>query len=136
LGNEKFQKIRPSQVTINSLQSYEKSVSIAAAPDLFSSNYIFFHIKMLFMRYEYSVTFSLLQVMSVFLLSLITDTLNCGELYFLKRYAAIGISWGCSRRALHEESCLCIMLKRYSLVVCVSDVLRKGTEFSYMYLGQ
>lgn len=68
------------------------------------------------------MTFALLQVMSVFLLSLITDTVNCVVLYFLKRYAAIGISWGYSGTALHEESCLYIMLKRYSLVVCVSDV--------------
>lgn len=82
------------------------------------------------------MTFVLLQVMSVFLFSLITDTLNCAEFDFLKRYAAIGIPWGYSRIALHEESCLYIMLKRYSLVVWVSDVLRKEAEFSYMYLGQ
>lgn len=68
------------------------------------------------------MTFVLLQVMSVFLFSLITDTVNCAILYFLKRYAAIGISWGYSGIALHEESCPYIMLKRYSLVVCVSDV--------------
>lgn len=78
------------------------------------------------------MTFVLLQVMSVFLLSLINDTLNCAELYFLKRYEAIGMFWGYSRIALYEESCLYTMLKRYSLVVWVSDVLEKEAVFLYV----
>lgn len=82
------------------------------------------------------MTFLLLQVMNVFLLSLITDTPNCAELNLFKKYEAIGTSWGYSSIALCEESCLYIMLKRYSLVVWVSDALRNEAELSYMYLGQ
>lgn len=69
------------------------------------------------MSCEYSKIFAFLQIMCFFLLSHITDTFNCVDLYFLKRYAAAGISWGYSKIALHEESCLYIMLKRYSLAV-------------------
>lgn len=38
LGNEYFQRSQPSQVTKNSLQSYEKNASIPEAPHLLSSN--------------------------------------------------------------------------------------------------